>query len=917
MPDPAAHSLPETLLKHAGFVRALARATLRGDPECEDVEQDAWVEALRGIPAEPTRQRGWLAAVVRHRAFDLLRRRRRRAERERVAARVESVPAADEAVARAEAVRRVVDAVLALDPAYRSVILLRFLDGLPPREVAARLGLPVETVRTRVRRGLERLRISLREETGDARERSRAFLLLAGGAGAGGFAQAAVAIGGALVAKKVAVVAALLLLLAGGTWIAVDLTSPEGGQTDHRPAPARAAGTPAPTTSPTLAARPRTDAPASPPPSPATSPETVVTGIVVDETGAPVKGAVVFTAGWRGGTVIEKEEEIESVRAEPTDEEGRFRLRLAGLRAGTIGVRARAPGFVVASPGNLGYPLQIDVRQEARITLHRGVALHIRVTDAADGRPIAGARVAAYAGAGYLLHTWPPVDADVTSAEGAADLVAPGGDVRVVAEAAGRAQGEVLVRAAPPSAEAVVALGTGGTVKGTIIDPAGRPVAGAHLVMLRAPCARAEATTDAGGRFRFEHVPPAGKEPEPIVAKRVVVLACDAEGYGRQFLSCEPPSEGGEIEVRFALAELATLEVHVRDARGSPVAGLRVSYGPEEGRVAWGWTTLRVARAATTDVNGVFTAAELPPGRVALRIPFDAEEPRYVEVPASGPVEIVLAASAVARRVRVRTAAGAPVVKATVRAWSPIEPGAGWRDRREGGTDADGLTTVSVPEVGPVTLVVVAPGGAIVAVPLVEGLRPDPIDIGLGEGRVQGRVLSLDGAPLRVRLAPTLWLEAGGGVEEIAGWQGAVEADVEGRFAFDRLAGDPVGVSVVGSGLSILEHERISPGTAPVTLHALTPAQVTALTASAEVVDAVTGAALRDSAKVTAVATAGGERATLLWSQNTGEHRAYAPLPPGEWTIRAEAEGYEPAEVRVTLAGSGSSPRPRIVLRRR
>ena len=92
---------------------------------------------------------------------------------------------------------------------------------------------------------------------------------------------------------------------------------------------------------------------------------------------------------------------------------------------------------------------------------------------------------------------------------------------------------------------------------------------------------------------------------------------------------------------------------------------------------------------------------------------------------------------------------------------------------------------------------------------------------------------------------------------------------------------------------------------------------MTALTASAEVVDAVTGAALRDSAKVTAVATVGDQKATLLWSQNTGEHRAYAPLPPGEWTIRAEAEGYEPAEVRVTLAGSGSSPRPRIVLRGR
>src|SRR5215470_7729444 len=105
MADPDAR-LRENLLVHAGFVRAMARAALRGDAECEDLEQDVWQAALSSAPPDPARQRPWLAGVVRRRAADLFRRRSRREARERRAARPESAPATVDVVERAETGRR-------------------------------------------------------------------------------------------------------------------------------------------------------------------------------------------------------------------------------------------------------------------------------------------------------------------------------------------------------------------------------------------------------------------------------------------------------------------------------------------------------------------------------------------------------------------------------------------------------------------------------------------------------------------------------------------------------------------------------------------------------------------------------------------------------------------------------------------
>ena len=150
-----------TLLAHREWVRRLARSLVHDDASADDVEQRTWLAALRSPPAEPGSARAWLARVVRRQALDTFRAQGRRDRHERDGARGEPVRSAADVVAEAETQKRVVAAVCALAEPYRTTVLMRFFEDLPPREVARRLGVPVETVRTRQKRAAEMLRREL------------------------------------------------------------------------------------------------------------------------------------------------------------------------------------------------------------------------------------------------------------------------------------------------------------------------------------------------------------------------------------------------------------------------------------------------------------------------------------------------------------------------------------------------------------------------------------------------------------------------------------------------------------------------------------------------------------------------------------------------------------------------------------
>jgi len=58
-----------------------------------------------------------------------------------------------------EVCHQVRQAITKLSPRYRRIVLLRWIDGLSPKEIARRYGIPVQTIYTQLRRAEEVLRV--------------------------------------------------------------------------------------------------------------------------------------------------------------------------------------------------------------------------------------------------------------------------------------------------------------------------------------------------------------------------------------------------------------------------------------------------------------------------------------------------------------------------------------------------------------------------------------------------------------------------------------------------------------------------------------------------------------------------------------------------------------------------------------
>jgi len=157
----------EHLLAHRTWLRALAHRLVHDDHAADDLVQDTWMAALRRPPSHEGAIRAWLRTVAKNLARDRHRVSQNRARREAAASVKESLVATVDVVERAELQRELTRHVLALDEPYRTTVLLRFFDELPPRAVAERMSVPVETVRTRLKRALVRMRESMGQERGD------------------------------------------------------------------------------------------------------------------------------------------------------------------------------------------------------------------------------------------------------------------------------------------------------------------------------------------------------------------------------------------------------------------------------------------------------------------------------------------------------------------------------------------------------------------------------------------------------------------------------------------------------------------------------------------------------------------------------------------------------------------------------
>lgn len=159
--DPAA--LRELWDAHGGTVHGFALRWLRDHHDAEDVTQQVFVRAWRSRatydPAKGT-VGAWLTGIARRQVADRLAARTRDSEALDRAARSgfgeqgrpHGVP--DQVV---EAVV-VADELNRLPEQQRTVVRLAFFDDLTHQQIAALTGLPLGTVKSHLRRGLERLR---------------------------------------------------------------------------------------------------------------------------------------------------------------------------------------------------------------------------------------------------------------------------------------------------------------------------------------------------------------------------------------------------------------------------------------------------------------------------------------------------------------------------------------------------------------------------------------------------------------------------------------------------------------------------------------------------------------------------------------------------------------------------------------
>lgn len=161
---------------HLDAAFRLARWLTGSRAEAEEVVQDACLRAWRSAAVEPAAPRAWLLAIVRNAAWTRLRRagagnvvslEDAARELERAAA---ALPGAEAVVAARERGMVLRQALAALPAPLREVVVLRDIEDLSYREIAAVLDLPIGTVMSRLARGRRRLRDRLAKEDADARD---------------------------------------------------------------------------------------------------------------------------------------------------------------------------------------------------------------------------------------------------------------------------------------------------------------------------------------------------------------------------------------------------------------------------------------------------------------------------------------------------------------------------------------------------------------------------------------------------------------------------------------------------------------------------------------------------------------------------------------------------------------------------
>lgn len=959
------------LVAHAERLRALARSLVTDGADADDVVQQTFVAAIEHPPRPDLPPGPWLTRVARNFSFRVLRSRRRRALHEAAAAPSSRPTSPDEAVARTELMRDVVDEVLALEPLYRDVVIARFFDGLAWQDVASRLGVPVETARTRLKRALAILRERL-----DRRHGGRAaWLLVLGHRQKWRVASVAAAAGGLLMLKKV-VAAVVLVVLGVLAWHATQ----NAGDAPASSAPhANTAAAAAEAAHPrTRAAEEPPPAPESPPPPPAEITGPKATGRVVDESGRPIAGArVVSMPDDIRETFSPDDAGTKAARTfrATTGADGRFAIRLDDKAPGAMLV-ADAPGRSVASVS------PVRAGDDVAMTLAPAASLWGNVTDL-EGAPIGGAEVRVY----DLVQAVRIVRTGRSAADGsyrvdglpALDLKGAFGQRWIEVVADGWAP-LMLEYYRTKDVRRDLVLVRGAKVAGRVLDAeTGAPVAGAHVVLWSIEGMMGfggtpgggwmnpwgerqlgETTSAADGAFAFDHVPSEGFHQSASHnagrAGGLVIGHVAAWRDGWTLASDEVPlrASGTTIDTVLKLWPAAMIEGRALLADGKPAADATI-ISTVEGRAAGAYATpcLRDRNVPTSwaysAADGSFRIAGVPAARGSVTsVKVDARAKRMywienadatatVDVRAGEPVAPLTLTFTDAKvpsiDLRVRDAEGRPVWGAATSLAS---------SSNSARTDAAGFVRIAFPYLGrpggrapeETDVTIRARGFATTTIRATPSADAAEIPVTLAPGhRVAGRVTWSDGTPAEgvfvqaadgsvpvdAAFPPNQTTSYGGQRQQgrtVVVYVGATSVRTDGTFEITDLPEAPCHVAAITN-----SYVGVAPGMPPKAVRdirqSVTPGTedlAFVLPKDPVVPTQTVEGTLRDAATGRAVT-----KATLVLirpgAARNGEMTAparfqFRSVPLGTWTLRADVPGYVPFELAGVEVAAGAASAP-------
>lgn len=162
-------ALDALVRRHDRWVRNVVYATVSNPAAVDDVVQTIWAKVWQqiGTLIDPQRWRSWLYKLAKHAAIDAgqkVANQRRIAGPEELLAGVPAAktdPAAN--LIDREEQQRVLAAIHGLPDIYREPFILRHLEEWSYAEIGDAMGLPIDTVETRLVRARRLLRDALRE----------------------------------------------------------------------------------------------------------------------------------------------------------------------------------------------------------------------------------------------------------------------------------------------------------------------------------------------------------------------------------------------------------------------------------------------------------------------------------------------------------------------------------------------------------------------------------------------------------------------------------------------------------------------------------------------------------------------------------------------------------------------------------